>query len=364
MESANKQKVAFYTSLCLLLSYAELLIPRFVPFLRLGLSNSIILLALDFHISDFLILLVFKSIASSFISGTLFSPFFLISFFQSVISGLLMYLMEKKLNKLFSVYGISIAGAGLSALVQVFCAGLYLGSQVYYVLWIMLLFSIPAGIITAFISKAIRNQVNNYDALSNSLNFQTKNSNKTSFLSIFFIIFIIFISFIVKNIFVLLIMLAVAIFFQRLFKRKISIISHLSLWIFILALSLFQGEGEVIFKLGFITACKNSIVDGVIKALKLSIVMAVSQQATCLKPASNSMLSMIIAYFSALCAGFNAQEGGILKRINSTLSLKSLEIKDLDKAKNNNQPLFITETLLFLILFLFNIYFIHLSKIK
>ncbi|EID84160.1 putative membrane protein [Treponema sp. JC4] len=155
----NKEKLAYYSALTLLFSYVEFLLPH-LPFLKLGLGNIVILLALDFIPLDFISLLILKALTSSFISGTLFSPFFLISFCQSLGAGLLMYavsFINRSLfkEKFFSVYGISLCGAAASSCIQVFCASIFLGKEVYNILGIMLIFSLFSGLITAFISCKI-----------------------------------------------------------------------------------------------------------------------------------------------------------------------------------------------------------------
>ena len=357
MASLNKEKIAWYSSLSLLMSYAELLIPRFLPFLRLGLANSIILLALDFSFKDFFFLLIFKSLAGSFISGTLFSPFFIISFFQSIASGLLMYVMKRGMNKFFSLYGISIAGAGISALVQVFLAALYLGNQVYYVLWIMLVFSILSGFITALICEKLIVNKNTPEIIINSLKNNTENNKKSLFLSIFSVILIIIFTFITKNLIILALMLASAFIFQTLCKRRIYLLPHISLWLFILILSLFTGEGKILFKRSIITIYQDSLIEGLSKALKLSIVMAVSQGAASLRPNSASILSLILLYFSSLAESFNKQKGSLIVKINACLNQKSLVINEGEyRQKKGLDALFLTEALIFAFLFFCNLY--------
>ena len=95
MQLSNKNRIAYLASLTLLFSYGELFIPRFIPFFRLGLGNIAILLAFTLSPLEFLILTFIKAISSCLVSGTLFTPFFLISVSQSVVSGFLMYLLVK-----------------------------------------------------------------------------------------------------------------------------------------------------------------------------------------------------------------------------------------------------------------------------
>ena len=108
MQSRNKASLAYLCALTLLFSYAEMILPRVVPFFRLGLANTVILLALDINFGSFVILSILKATAASLIGGTLFSPFFLISLVQSLVSALVMRFLHKFISKkAISLYGIS-----------------------------------------------------------------------------------------------------------------------------------------------------------------------------------------------------------------------------------------------------------------
>ena len=157
MQFHNKKRIAYLSALTLLFSYAELLLPRIVPFFRLGLGNAAILMAFEMPFPAFLLLSVIKAIAASLMGGTLFSPFFIISFAQSVSSACLMsglYRLNKACRgKLMSLYGISLAGSALSAFVQIWLCSLFLGKGTYSLLGPMMLFNTASGIITALIAE-------------------------------------------------------------------------------------------------------------------------------------------------------------------------------------------------------------------
>ena len=104
MPSLNKsifprEKIACLTALTLLFSYIEMLFPRILPFFKPGLSNIVILLSLEMNIFPFFLLSVLKAFASSLAGGILFSPFFLISLCQSVLSAFVMRLVYKTISK-------------------------------------------------------------------------------------------------------------------------------------------------------------------------------------------------------------------------------------------------------------------------
>ena len=83
MQSRSKNYTAYLCAVSLLFSYAELIFPRVLPFLKPGFSNIAVLLALSLDLKSFVLLIMFKSIAGSFIQGILFSPFFQPYYFRS-----------------------------------------------------------------------------------------------------------------------------------------------------------------------------------------------------------------------------------------------------------------------------------------
>ena len=151
--------MAYLASLTLLFSYIEMILPRTLPFFRLGLGNIAILMAFALPPAPFLLLCLLKATAASLMAGTLFSPFFVISLAQSLASGVFMYFLSiinsKFQEKLFSVYGISLFGSGISALVQILLCAAYLGSGTFALLGPMMLFNTASGILTAFFSTKI-----------------------------------------------------------------------------------------------------------------------------------------------------------------------------------------------------------------
>lgn len=115
--------VAFLGACCMFLSLIEHLIPKPVPFLRIGLANVPILIGLSLFSAKYFFLLVFlKVVAHGMISGTLFSYVFVFSAGGSLTSGLLMYLCNRFGGRRFSIIGISVVGSLGSTIVQLFLA--------------------------------------------------------------------------------------------------------------------------------------------------------------------------------------------------------------------------------------------------
>ena len=72
MQLHSKSYTAYLCALSLLFSYAEMIFPRVLPFLKPGFSNIAVMLALGTDFKSLFALLVFKSVAGSFMQGILF----------------------------------------------------------------------------------------------------------------------------------------------------------------------------------------------------------------------------------------------------------------------------------------------------
>lgn len=324
MQFQNKNKIAYLGALTLLFSYAEMLLPRFTPFFRIGLGNIAILLAFDLNPLSFMLLTLIKAFASSLMAGTLFSPFFLISLGQSFFSGMMMYLLarlnRKCKNNLFSLYGISILGSAVSALIQIFLSTLYLGKGTYSLLGPMLLFSLFSGIITAFFSLILHIP----EQAPNLIRKESVEKKQPVLLLALLILSTSAAIFMIKNLIILSLALILALILQLISGRKIYIFPHISLWIFVVISTLFIPNGEVLIKIGTFSITKGSLIIGITKALKLSIVSALSQCAASLKPRGDRPLALVLAYFTALSNLFRSSQGNFIQKFKTTLQAQNL----------------------------------------
>lgn len=324
MQFQNKNKIAYLGALTLLFSYAEMLLPRFTPFFRIGLGNIAILLAFDLNPLSFMLLTLIKAFASSLMAGTLFSPFFLISLGQSFFSGMMMYLLarlnRKCKNNLFSLYGISILGSAVSALIQIFLSTLYLGKGTYSLLGPMLLFSLFSGIITAFFSLILHIP----EQAPNLIRKESVEKKQPVLLLALLILSASAAIFMIKNLIILSLALILALILQLISGRKIYIYPHISLWIFVVISTLFIPNGEVLIKIGTFSITKGSLIMGITKALKLSIVSALSQCAASLKPRGDRPLALVLAYFTALSNLFRSSQGNFIQKLKTTLQAQNL----------------------------------------
>lgn len=324
MQFQNKNKIAYLGALTLLFSYAEMLLPRFTPFFRIGLGNIAILLAFDLNPLSFMLLTLIKAFASSLMAGTLFSPFFLISLGQSFFSGMMMYLLarlnRKCKNILFSLYGISILGSAVSVLIQIFLSTLYLGKGTYSLLGPMLLFCLFSGIITAFFSLILHIP----EQAPNLIRKENVEKKQPVLLLALLILSASAAIFMIKNLIILSLALILALILQLISGRKIYIFPHISLWIFVVISTLFIPNGEVLIKIGTFSITKGSLIIGITKALKLSIVSALSQCAASLKPRGDRPLALVLAYFTALSNLFRSSQGNFIQKFKTTLQAQNL----------------------------------------
>ena len=323
MLSQTKNQLAYLSALTLLFSYVEMILPRTVPFFRLGLGNIALLLAFNLPFAPFMLLSLIKATAASLMAGTLFSPFYLVSLAQSFSSALSMYAIysagKKCGGKLFSVYGISVLGSAVSALVQILLCALYLGSGTFALLGPMLLFNTASGILTAFFSTKIQLDPVNVNPPEISCPSPKKSANvRQLFLAICILTAAISIFFIGK-IAILSALFAASLLAQKLCRRKILLLPHVSLWIFVLVSTLLTPEGKVLHKIWNISITQGALITAIQKSLRLSAVSALSQCAIILRPPEGSILALSLAHYRLMSDSFRNAEGNIFQRIRASL---------------------------------------------
>lgn len=158
MELRKSINIAMFLSLAVVLNIIESFIPifiSFVPGIKLGLTNIIIILVLyTYSFKDAFIV----SILRVFLVGILRTGLFSISFFFSLggatLSILMMYLVKRYTS--LSIIGVSIIGAFFHSIGQIIMAIIILKNinLIYYLPW-LLLFSIPTGVLIGVIGKEI-----------------------------------------------------------------------------------------------------------------------------------------------------------------------------------------------------------------
>ena len=121
---SNKADVtALLGAFCLFLSAIEYMLPKPMPFMRLGIANLPLLLAVDLLPFQWFIALAFvKVIGMSIISGSLFSFIALFSLAGTLSAALLMWGFRRLGGRYISQIGVSIVGAMASNAIQIIIA--------------------------------------------------------------------------------------------------------------------------------------------------------------------------------------------------------------------------------------------------
>jgi heptaprenyl diphosphate synthase len=128
MENETRRSLALLGAFCLFMSTIEYMIPKPMPFLRLGIANLPLMLALDtFSFQVFLMLAGIKILGQAIITGTLFSYVFLFSLAGTLLSALSMYALRRMLGReRISFIGIGVVGAMMSNISQIGLAWIFI----------------------------------------------------------------------------------------------------------------------------------------------------------------------------------------------------------------------------------------------
>ena len=154
-QTTDKKLLPFLAALCLFLATVEYAIPKPLPFLRLGLANLPVIVALFLLPSrDIYTLILLKIIGQALITGTLFSYIFAFSAAGSLASGLTMMGVHRLFKNRISCIGLSLAGAAANNLAQLAVARLILfGSATKYIAPILLISGAVTGLLLGIFTQ-------------------------------------------------------------------------------------------------------------------------------------------------------------------------------------------------------------------
>ena len=123
MRAECDERLYILAAFSLFLATIEYTVPKPFPFMRLGLANLPILIALViFRPRQVLLLTLYKVIGQGLLQGTIFSYIFLFSAVGSFASSLAMIWIHTFLGRWSSLVGISVCGAFAGNLVRLFLA--------------------------------------------------------------------------------------------------------------------------------------------------------------------------------------------------------------------------------------------------
>ena len=144
--------IAMLLAMAIILSIVESFIPIWIPGVKLGLANVIILIMLyEFKSSEAFLVQLLRIFLASLMRGTLFSPQFAMSIAGGLLAFIFMFLFVR--IRLFTPLGVSAIGAVSHAAGQIFAAMWLLGTTavMYYLPFIMIL-SLLTGILSGIIA--------------------------------------------------------------------------------------------------------------------------------------------------------------------------------------------------------------------
>lgn len=162
MYRETQKRTAFLAALCLFLSAVEYTVPKPLPFLRMGLANVPVLLALDILPAGRVpLLILLKAAGQGIVSGTLFSYVFLFSAAGSFASGFAMLGVHRLLARgrfaakpAVSRVGISLAGALANSCAQLALARFFLfGAGTRYIAPLLFLSASVTGVSLGLITE-------------------------------------------------------------------------------------------------------------------------------------------------------------------------------------------------------------------
>lgn len=157
MEEAH---LAGLIALGLLLFLFEAYIPRPLPWLKLGLANTVTVIALYWYggIAGLMVSLA-RIIIGSVFTGNFLTPGFLLSFGGGLLAVLTMIFFFKA--RLFGIWGISLAGAAAHNLGQILAGYfvLFENPVILQLLPYLILYSTISGTIVAMIGYALLRRI-------------------------------------------------------------------------------------------------------------------------------------------------------------------------------------------------------------
>ncbi|MCI5583563.1 MAG: Gx transporter family protein [Anaeroplasma sp.] len=146
--------ISMLTAMAMVLSILESFIPVFIPGVKLGLANVIILIMLyEFKPWEALMVDFLRIILVAIMRGTLLQPTFIMSFSGGMLSFFMMFIFSR--FKIFSVIGVSVIGSISHCLGQIIAAMIILSTEavIYYLPFIAIL-SLLTGVLSGCICKA------------------------------------------------------------------------------------------------------------------------------------------------------------------------------------------------------------------
>ena len=328
--SQNKKldtdKLIYLASLSLLLSSIEYLIPKPVPFLRLGLGNLPILLALTLlNKKDYFLLALLKAICQGIVGGTLISPFFILSLAGTLASSLSMYLFHHLLKQRVTLFSISIIGALCSNTVQLLLAAVLIyGKSIFIAASLLLGIGVVASAILGLLAEALKEKSRFYATIEQGnlpaieTHKESKETHKiTTKQKIFTVISFagIITSFLLSDLIALTIGFIILLILQKLSGRKVLIGFYLAMILSMVFLCLFEPEGQVIYVIGIVKLTKGALILSLTRGMRILMIMASSQILSATRIIHLPLLGSVFSLSAKTINSFSQTKGNLLTRL-------------------------------------------------
>lgn len=337
---------AFFAAIALFCSTLEYLIPKPLPFIRLGLAN--LPLMLSFPVlgwGEYLWLLTLKIIGQGLVNGTLFSFVFVLSLAGTIASGLLMRLLWEAgirgKRPLFSYIGISVVGALSSNCAQILTAQtLFFGAGIWVIAAPMLAVGLVSSTFLGWMANGYAAHSRWYARIvehqASPARFRAIFATKRRWTADERIVPIVIgmatlpaiffqpsVPFLVADAIVA-ILLAVS------SGRKFKVAPSLALLCAMLLAHLFQPSGRILLQIGRFAITEGALQEGLKKSMVLIAMVYVSQYMTSGRPnlpgVLGKLLSIQLAYFGEFSRHWKRQGASdsgshtVMERIDALLA--------------------------------------------
>ena len=154
MKKLDPVTLAYFTAFAVTIFILETLIPKPLPFLKLGLANVVVLLILwNRHYFSALAIVISKSIIGGAFTATLISPMFVISIGASITSFIFMLLAVRYKTGL-SIIGVSVLGAVVHNISQLVIVNYLLlnTDSAWKLLPLLMILGVVTGILTGYLA--------------------------------------------------------------------------------------------------------------------------------------------------------------------------------------------------------------------
>ena len=322
----DERRLAFFGALCLFLSSLEFLIPKPLPFLRIGLANLPILLCLTppaernqniFPVRFILALVGLKIAGQALLGGTLFSYIFVFSAAGSFTSAAVMLAANRLFGNKLSLIGLSVLGSLGSNAAQILFARCYLlGEGAWLIAPFFFMLGTASGFLLGVFALALRENIGrgpwivypaDESSAANSAEQQQPAFDTMAFFSavcglISVLPFVFSASFKAK--------LILAVFYMALCfscGKRIRLLPNIILFLTVTALHCFQPFGKVLFTIGDFPFTEGAIHTGLFRSATLIGLVYLSR--LCVRPSiafpgkAGRVLSAALRDFERLTAG-------------------------------------------------------------